>query len=675
MQFLFPGFLWVLGLLSVPVIIHLFYFRRYKKVLFTQVRFLRELVEQTAHRNKLRNLLILLCRMIALAALILAFAQPFLPDQQGTAGMQKAVAVFIDNSHSMNGQSDQGSLFAKAKALATGIVEAHGEYDKIAILSHELGGRQNRFLSREDALTAIEEIRETAVVSPLSKVCSRIQPLFSKMEGYQPEVYLISDFQTSITDLTPEQLDSSIRYHLVPVQSLAESNVSIDSAWFVQPVVVPGQVNAIAFTLTNHGDSEIDQLRVSYSLNGQEFPHGSVDVPPGKQLTDTIRVKIPNTGEQQIAIRIKDYPITFDDEYFLSARVDEAFGVQIIYEQTVPKNLDLAVGSIPYFSPSLSPAGALDYSKFASNKLIILTGLSQISSGLSAELEKVIQAGTNVLLFPAAELKPGAYDVFCNQLGIPAPGAWETLRKEVGRIDLEGEVFSDVFINPKANIKLPVSTGQYQLSRGAAFETIMSYRDGSPFLVKYLVQKGNLFVFACPWGESYSNLARSPEVLLPFLFKAAVSNQASKRHSYTIGRDLSVSWTPRPDWVSPEAGLLMTGPEEFVPSLRPQGREWQVDVYEQVRKPGIYSLSDRKEQLAGFAFNEDRTESDPSFLTAPQIREKLGERVDIVEAGDSASLAGVLKANRDKKSYWWILVLASVIFLFLESLLIRLWKN
>lgn len=665
----------MLGLLSVPVIIHLFYFRRYKKVLFTQVRFLKELVEETAHRNKLRNLLILFCRLIALAALILAFAQPFLPDGEGATGRQKAVVVFIDNSHSMNGQSDQGSLFAKAKALATGIVEAHGEYDKIAILSHELGGRQNRFLSREDALTAIEEIRETAIVSSLTKVCNRIQPLFSRMEGYKPEVYLISDFQSTISDLTPDQLDTSISYHLLPVQSLAESNVSIDSAWFVQPVVVPGQINNIAFTLTNHGDSEIDQLRVSYSLNGQEFPHGSVDIAPGKQLTDTIRVKIPNTGEQQIAIRIKDYPITFDDEYFLSARVDEAFGVQLIYEKTPPKNLDLAVSSIPYFSPALSSAGALDYGKFSSNKLIVLTGLSEISSGLGSELEKVLQAGTNVLLFPAPELKPVAYEGFCRQLGIPTPGPWENLRKEVGKIDLEGEVFSDVFINPKANIKLPVSTGQYQLSQGAAFETIMSYRDGSPFLVKYLIQKGNLYVFACPWGEEYSNLARSPEVLLPFLFKAAVSNQGRIRHAYTIGRDLSVAWTPRPDWVNPESGLIMTGPEEFVPSLRPQGREWQVDVYEQVRKPGIYNLSDRKDLLASFAFNEDRMESDPSFLTAAQLKEKLGDRVNIIESGDSASLAGVLKANMDKKSYWWILVLVSVIFLFLESLLIRLWKN
>ena len=47
MQFLFPSFLWALGLLAIPIIIHLFYFRRYKEVYFTNVRLLKELVEET----------------------------------------------------------------------------------------------------------------------------------------------------------------------------------------------------------------------------------------------------------------------------------------------------------------------------------------------------------------------------------------------------------------------------------------------------------------------------------------------------------------------------------------------------------------------------------------------------------------------------------------------------
>lgn len=80
MQFVFQSFLWTLVLLSIPVIIHLFYFRKYQKVLFTNVHFLKELVEETATKNKLKNLLILIARLLAISALILAFAQPFFPE-------------------------------------------------------------------------------------------------------------------------------------------------------------------------------------------------------------------------------------------------------------------------------------------------------------------------------------------------------------------------------------------------------------------------------------------------------------------------------------------------------------------------------------------------------------------------------------------------------------------
>jgi len=47
MQFLYPSFLWALLALAIPIIIHLFYFRRFKKVFFTNVKFLKEVKEET----------------------------------------------------------------------------------------------------------------------------------------------------------------------------------------------------------------------------------------------------------------------------------------------------------------------------------------------------------------------------------------------------------------------------------------------------------------------------------------------------------------------------------------------------------------------------------------------------------------------------------------------------
>ena len=84
MSFLYPGFLWALTALAIPVIIHLFYFRRYQKVYFSNVRFLKEIKEETATRNRLKHWLILVARLLAITALVLAFAQPFFPDEQAT---------------------------------------------------------------------------------------------------------------------------------------------------------------------------------------------------------------------------------------------------------------------------------------------------------------------------------------------------------------------------------------------------------------------------------------------------------------------------------------------------------------------------------------------------------------------------------------------------------------
>ena len=47
MQFLYPGFLFALAAIAIPIIIHLFNFRKFKKVYFTNVAFLKEIKHET----------------------------------------------------------------------------------------------------------------------------------------------------------------------------------------------------------------------------------------------------------------------------------------------------------------------------------------------------------------------------------------------------------------------------------------------------------------------------------------------------------------------------------------------------------------------------------------------------------------------------------------------------
>ena len=78
MQFTYPDFLWALLLLLIPLIIHLFQFRRFKKTPFTNVRLLQKVVSESRRSQTLKKWLLLCTRLLLIASLVLAFAQPFL---------------------------------------------------------------------------------------------------------------------------------------------------------------------------------------------------------------------------------------------------------------------------------------------------------------------------------------------------------------------------------------------------------------------------------------------------------------------------------------------------------------------------------------------------------------------------------------------------------------------
>src|SRR6185312_3714430 len=115
MHFLYPAFLFALFSLAIPVLIHLFNFRRYQKIYFSNVQFLKEVQEQQSSRRNLKELLILAARLLALFFLVLAFARPYISGQKNSkAGAQRVVSIFVDNSYSMQTLNREGSLLDEA---------------------------------------------------------------------------------------------------------------------------------------------------------------------------------------------------------------------------------------------------------------------------------------------------------------------------------------------------------------------------------------------------------------------------------------------------------------------------------------------------------------------------------------------------------------------------------
>jgi Aerotolerance regulator N-terminal len=330
MQFLFPAFLFALAALAIPIIIHLFHFRRFRTVYFTNVRFLREVKEETSNRRKLRDFLVLLMRCLAVSMLVLAFAQPFLPrNTEGVKKGEQAVSIYLDNSFSMNALSKDLSLLEKAKQKAYEIIQAYANNDKFQILTNDFEGRHQRLVSKDEAISFIDEVKTTPSVQELSKVLTRQQQALNSSNAPNKTAFILSDFQKNVTDI-PNFKDTTLDINLVPLTAVQEKNIAIDSAWFESPMQIMGQTNPLIVRITNYTSENAENIKLSLRLDGQDKPVGLLNIKAHSSLEDTINITILRTGWHEADLAITDFPVQFDDHLFFTFNVPPQINVLVI---------------------------------------------------------------------------------------------------------------------------------------------------------------------------------------------------------------------------------------------------------------------------------------------------------------------------------------------------------
>ena len=437
MQFLFPAFLFALAALAIPIIIHLFHFRRFKTVYFTNVRFLREVKEETSNRRKIRDLLVLLARCLAVAALVFAFAQPFLPrNTEGVKKGEQVISIYLDNSFSMNALSKDLSLLEKAKQKAREIVQAYAADDKFQILTSDFEGRHQRLVSKDEALNLIDEIKTTPSVQELSKVLTRQQQAINSDKAPNKTAFILSDFQKNVTDI-PNFKDSTLDINLVPLTAVQEKNIAIDSAWFESPIQMMGQTNPLVVRVTNYTSENAENVKLSLKLDGQDKPVGLLNIKAHSSTEDTVNITILRTGWHEADLSITDFPVQFDDHLFFTFNAPPQINVLVISDGGGNRFLESAIAGVRSFKVTNQPSGNVQYSQFPQFQMVVLSNLVSISSGLASELAQYVKNGGNVITFPAPSVDLTTYSNFFNTLQANNLAGFENTPREVATVNLD----------------------------------------------------------------------------------------------------------------------------------------------------------------------------------------------------------------------------------------------
>jgi len=674
MNFLYPSFLWALLALLIPIIIHLFYFRRFKKVYFTNVKYLKEIKEETSSRNKLKNFLTLLMRLLVLACLIFAFAQPYIPSGEDIKKGTKGISLFVDNSFSMNALSKDVPLITKAKDKARAIIEAYSPEDKFQILTNDFEGRHQRMVSKDVAISMLEDIEISPSVRSIDQVINRQKQTLNSQLIDNEIIYLLSDFQESITQVDGIS-DTLAEYNLVPLQSVQEKNVSIDSCWFEAPVPMLNQANKVYAKITNYSDEEAQNVRLSLIENGRSQPLGSFDIEANSSIVQDFNLSILKTGWQEMQIEISDYPVQFDDKYLFAYNIDEKINILILNSSASSKYLNAAFNGLDYFQVTNQNTNRVDYAQFKNFDLIILNDLNTYSTGLTSELKQYTDGGGNLLIFPGSSLDITAGNYLTNQLGINNFTEKSTNNKSVGSINTDEFIFNNVYERNDQNVKLPSVSTSYSFAnfQRSGQQKLLSFRDGSSYLSKYVKGDGNIYLCASPINTEMNDLVRNAEIFIPMLYKMSLSSGRKQQIAYTIGKDELIEVGAND--IGSEILYKISGEEEFIPGQINNGNKKLLDVNDNITASGFYDLKLEEEKLGVYAFNFNRQESNLNCYTVDELKTRFGEAVNVIDQRDETSLASFVSSKDSGTVYWrWCIILV-LIFLAIEALLLRFWQR
>jgi len=675
MNFLFPSFLLASLAIALPIIIHLFNFRRYKKVYFPSIQFLKEVKQQTTNLNTLKHLLVLICRGLAILALVLAFAQPFLKNaltniKQG----EQQVSIYIDNSFSMNNTKNGVPMIELAKQKALELVNGYNNNTQFQIIANELNGSMQHLVSKSDAIKIIDEIKIQPQSPKFSSIISKQKNALSINKSEHSIAYLISDFQKTQLSLNDLKVDTNIQIIALPLFSDEKQNVSIDTCWFDSPVQTINQQIKLLVKISNYGNADVSSNRLTLTLNNKLKFVGDFSLPAHESLIDTIPFTVTQSSWNKGLISINDNAVTFDDNYYFTFEVKEKINVICINENTENAYLK-ALFSDNQINLINSNASQIDFSLFKSTDCIVLNSLKNISSGLSSEVQKFVTNGGSFIIIPNEISDFNSYNNLLNAMNCGIYSNLSTQEQNVTSINTQMNLMKDVFVKLSENIDLPKVKKHFIIATTVANneEQILSLKDGSSLFSNFKVGKGNCYLSAVPLDKNFSDLPVK-SVFVPMMIKMAFSGLKNNELSYIIGDNTNIQVNSAVN-KNESTYTLKSSFQEFIPEQTSIENVLYLRTKNQILKSGIFELNGINDiSKPAFAFNFNRNESNLDFLKETDLKQKLSDaNIKMIDASNKNLTALVSEINTGIVLWKWFL-LAAILFLILEITLLRFWK-
>lgn len=689
MNFLYPSFLFGLLAVSVPIAIHLFNFRRTRRVFFTNVALLRTVQTETKSFRRLKHWLILASRCLFLACLVLAFAQPFIPSQNKLGlSRQGVTSLYLDNSFSMQNERNAKRYLDIATTKLDELLTLFRNASSLQLLTNDFSTAEQQAGTAESVRDRVTSIRFAHTPRTLETVYRRQRNLLSSLNpGGRNQLFWFSDFQKSTAgDLTRLKIDSTDQLFIVPLDAQPSKNIYVDSVWISTPFIRELQNNSLNVKLSNGGREAVKNLPVRLYLDNTQTSTASATIPPGGSATVALNFNVTKKGYHRGRIVFEDLPITFDNQYFFVIEASPAVRVLHLYEQkTQPDYVQEVYSDDSLFVRRSFSAQNFDVGQLKETDLVVLEGVAQVNGTLRTELERFVRQGGSLAIIPPAVPDAASYGPFLNALGVaglqvtPASPAPTTL--PIADPDRRSPFFRDVFQQSYQSepLNMPSAAPVWRWTSG---ERLLTLRDGSPLLSQLRTGQGLVYLLANPLTGSYGTLAENA-LFVPIMYKMAALSVKPQRTAYSFDDNLVTVSVSNPS--ERAVYKLKRDKLDIIPVQRVVGTQLLLEMPRsnelatgQEVEAGYYELQNsagKTERL--LAFNHGNAESVMDFYSAEELRRIFAGQpnVEVFDSIQDGDFVEVLEQENLGKSLWKYFLLAALGFLLIEVGLVRFMKG
>lgn len=680
MHFIHPWYLTGLLALAIPIIIHLFNFHRYKKIYFTNVRFLEVLQTETRRTSRLRNIILLLLRMLFITAVVLAFAQPYFGQNyllSKTSG--RTVSIYLDNSFSMLDDQGNQNRWTKAKSRALEIVSLFGSGDQYHLLTNDRLGGQQHLVTQSQTQIWINESEPSARQIHTNDILESQANSLTVTNKNGRIAFFISDFSRSFFNPGPPP-DTTLNWVFVPVSTNTTDNVSIDCAWFEEPLIYPGLLTALKVKLTNHSTESTDEIGIKLMLNKIQRGFKSISLKPSASEVISIPFQHSDTGFINGQLEISDNEFPYDNKLFMSFKGQPPIQVLMIGGTDFNPYLSRLFRTDSSIRVTRQLLRQVDYSLISQSSLTILDEVTEYPSGLLLSIKKALEEGRCLTIIPHPNKGLQELESFLKQLGIesqltPANGAGA-----VGEINSHGILFKNVIEEMPEYPALPSVKEYIRIKTGLnpVAEIQMKLKNDDPFLLVWPVGKGRVFLQACPLREEYTDFMHN-NLFVPAWLNMAFAGQFQNPLYAVTGKPgiFTFENTGKNDDKAPELVSIDKG-TGFIPPFRRSNGQLQILTGNEISTDGIFNVRVGNKILGNIAVNYTRNESYPAVYSREEIQSLLEQQgwknFQVLEPAEDVPIKAALEAGGGRPLPRKWLAWAALLFLTSEVILLRFWK-